>query len=220
MQDWGVDGNRLSVIPNWAPLENISPKPKGNTWSSKWKFTNLFCFMYTGTLGMKHNPDLLLQLALHFRKEPNVVVVVVSEGPGAEWLKKQKENLSLENLRLFDYQPFDELSSVMGAADVLVAILDPDVGVFSVPSKVLTYLCAQRPILLAVPEENLAAKIINKHEAGFVVSPTDTQAFMEAAESLYVNKECRERFARNGRLYAETHFDIQRITDKFQFLLL
>ena len=220
MQEWGVDGNRLSVIPNWAPLENLTPKPKVNTWSSKWGVADRFCFMYTGTMGMKHNPNLLLQLALHFRKDPDVVVIVVSEGPGAEWLKKQKENLSLENLRLFDYQPFDQLSSVMGSADVLVAILDPDAGVFSVPSKVLTYLCAQRPLLLAVPEENLAAKIVRKQKAGFVVSPADTQAFMDAAESLYMNKECRERFARNGRLYAEKHFDIQRVTDKFQFLLL
>ena len=72
---------------------------------------------------------------------------------------------------------------------------------------------------MAVPEENLAAQIINQQEAGFVVSPTDIQALIEAAENLYINKEYRERFARNGRLYAETHFDIQRITDKFQFLL-
>ena len=57
-------------------------------------------------------------------------MVVVSEGPGAEWLNKQKENLSLENLRLFDYQLFDQLSSVMGTADVLVAIFELDAGVF------------------------------------------------------------------------------------------
>ena len=219
MQEWGVGEEKLSVIPNWAPLEDLMPKSRENAWSKKWGLADCFCFMYTGTLGMKHNPELLLQLALHFQKDPEVVVIVVSEGPGAEWLKKQKENLSLKNLRLFDYQPFDQLSSVMGSADVLLAILEPDAGIFSVPSKVLTYLCAQRPILLAVPEENLAAKIINQHEAGFVVSPTDIQAFIEAAESLYINKECRERFARNGRLYAETHFDIQRITDKFQFLI-
>ena len=219
MQEWGVNGHRLSVIPNWAPLENLTPKPKVNTWSSKWEFADRFCFMYTGTLGMKHNPDLLLQLALHFRKEPNVVVVVVSEGPGAEWLKKQKENMGLENLHLFEYQPFDRLPFVMGSADVLVAILDPDAGVFSVPSKVLTYLCAQRPLLLAVPTENLAAKIVSQNKAGIVVPPKDVRSFIQAAERLVQNTKLREEFANNAKGYAEEHFDIQKIGDQFEAIL-
>jgi len=219
MQEWGVDGNRLSVIPNWATLEILTLKPKVNTWSSKWEFTDRFCFMYTGTLGMKHNPDLLLQLALHFDKDPGIIVIVVSEGPGVEWLKKQKENLSLENLRLFDYQPFDQLSSVMGSADVLVAILDPDAGVFSVPSKVMTYLCAQRPLLLAVPTENLAAKIVSQNKAGIVVPPKDVHSFIEAAERLVQNTKLREEFANNAKGYAEVHFDIQKIGDQFEAII-
>ena len=219
MMKWGINKTRLSVIPNWSPIDDIDPVPKKNVWSQVWSISDRFCFMYTGTLGMKHNPDLLLQLALRFRNEPDIEIVVVSEGPGADWLKKQKETLGLENLKLFGYQPFDQLSSVMGSADVLIAILDPDAGVFSVPSKVLTYLCAQRPLLLAVPEENLAAKIVKQNNAGIVIPPNNKHAFIEAAERLYLDMECRARFAKNGRLYAENHFDIERITDKFQHLL-
>ena len=54
---------------------------------------------------------------------------------------------------LLPYQPFGRLSEVLASADVLVALLESDAGAYSVPSKVLTYLAAGRPILGAIPAE-------------------------------------------------------------------
>jgi glycosyltransferase involved in cell wall biosynthesis len=102
---------------------------------------------------------------------------------------------------------------------VLLAILEPDAGVFSVPSKVLSYLCAARPLLLAVPQENLAAKIVAQNKAGLVVNPEDTAAFIQAAVLLREDSGLREELGRNGRNYAETHFNIEKITNKFEAVL-
>ena len=145
--------------------------------------------------------------------------MVISEGPGADWLAARKAEHQLGNLLLLPYQPFEQLPLVMAAADVLVALLEPDAGVFSVPSKVLTYLCARRPLLLAVPVENLAAKIVAKNEAGFLVPPTEIDSFLARAEQLSQNPELRLRFAHNARAYAEAHFDIQKIGDQFEAIL-
>jgi putative colanic acid biosynthesis glycosyltransferase WcaI len=109
---------------------------------------------------------------------------------------------------------------VLGSADVLTAILEPDAGVFSVPSKVLTYLCARRPLLLAVPAENLAAKIVDQNKAGLVVDPKDVQSFLKSADRLRREERQREIFANNARAYAESHFEIQAIADKFENFLL
>ena len=65
-------------------------------------------------------------------------------------------------LMLLPFQPYEVLPEVLASADVLIAILEPDAGVFSVPSKVLSYHCAGRPILAAIPAENLAARIIER----------------------------------------------------------
>lgn len=216
---WGIAPAKTHVIPNWATLADLPVRPKGNAWSQTHDLTDKFCFLYSGTLGMKHNPNLLLELAVSFQADAAVQVIVISEGLGADWLAKQQELLGLNNLTLLPYQPFSQLANVLGTADVLLAILEPDAGIFSVPSKVLSYLCAARPLLLAVPQENLAAKIVTQNEAGLVVDPEDTAAFLQAADLLQNDASLRERLGRNGRAYAEAHFNIEKITNKFEAIL-
>ena len=168
---------------------------------------------------MKHNPELLVRLARRFRDDPDVRLVVVSEGLGAEWLRERKAEEDLDNLRILGFQPFERFPDVLASADVLVALLEPDAGVFSVPSKVLSYLCAARPVLLAVPPENLAARIVTEHEAGFVTPPDDAGGFVAAAETLLTDAALRETLGRNARAYAERTFAIERIADAFERVL-
>ena len=219
LNKWGIAQAKIHVIPNWATLADLPVRPKINTWSQANHLTDKFCFLYSGTLGMKHNPALLLEMALSFKTDETVQLVVISEGLGADWLAKQQEKMGLNNLILLPYQPFGSLANVLGTADVLVAILEPEAGVFSVPSKVLSYLCAARPLLLAVPQENLAAKIVVQHEAGLVAAPENTAAFIRAANKLRQDKDLRKRLGGNGRAYAETHFNIEKITDQFEAIL-
>ena len=98
---------------------------------------------------------------------------------------------------------------------MLLAILEPDAGVFSVPSKVLSYHCAHRPLLLAVPRENLAADIVAREKSGLIVDPNDTAGFIEAAERLINDEELSSNLADNAIRYAHDRFDIEPITDKF-----
>lgn len=219
LHDYGLSDNRIHIIENWALLEETPVRPKDNAWAQAHDLADKTCLLYSGTLGMKHNPDLLLQLALALRDRADVRVVVVSQGLGADWLAQQKTALGLDNLLLFDFQPFECLPDVLGTADVLLAILEPDAGVFSVPSKVLTYLCAQRPLVLAVPPENLAAQIVADHEAGLTVSPTDAPAFVAAAQRLLNDPGERDRMGHNARRYAEATFDLDAITDAFEQIL-
>ncbi|MBK8901340.1 MAG: glycosyltransferase family 4 protein [Anaerolineaceae bacterium] len=219
LDEWGIAQAKTHVIPNWATLADLPVRSKANAWARAHQLSDKFCFLYSGTLGMKHNPNLLLELALAFQADENVQVLVISEGLGADWLAEQQIACSLNNLILLPYQPFSDMANVLGAADVLIAILEPDAGVFSVPSKVLSYLCAARPLLLAVPPENLAAKIVAQHEAGLVAAPENTAAFLQAAKQLHHDQALREQLGRNGRVYAETHFNIEKITDQFETII-
>ncbi len=120
-------------------------RDKANDWSRRHGLHDKFVFLYTGTLGMKHNPELLLGLAEKYRSHENVRIVVISEGIGAEWLAAKQKEKQLANLVLLPYQDFHALPEVLATGDILCAVLEEDAGVFSVPSKVLTYLCAARP---------------------------------------------------------------------------
>ena len=209
---------KICVIENWAALNALQAKTKNNAWAQKYGLTDKICIIYSGTLARKHNPDLLLQLAERLQDTGNTRVIVISEGFGAEWLLDKKKEHRLNNLIILKFQPFEQLSDVLATADILIGILETDAGTFSVPSKILSYLCARRPIVLSTPKENLAARIISQNRAGFVVRPNDIGSFLKTIKSLINNKPLREELGENGRRYAETHFDIEKITDRFEKL--
>jgi glycosyltransferase involved in cell wall biosynthesis len=216
---WGVDASRIYVIHNWAPLEDMPLRPRDNAWSRTQKLSDGVRFVYSGTLAMKHNPGLLLELARMLDRDSSGELVVISEGTGVEWLAQQAASEGLRTLRCLGFQPFEALPDVLGSADVLVAILEPDAGVFSVPSKVLSYFCAGRPVLLAVPRENLAARIVVESNAGLVVEPGDIVGFCAAAKRLIESPTTRTEFGQAARRYAKAHFDIGRIGDLFEAIL-
>ncbi len=215
----GIAANRMRVIENWAPLEDLPLRQKNNPWAIEHGLADKFCFLYSGTLGMKHNPSLLSALAERFIDDADVRIVVISEGPGVTWLREEAERKELANLVLMPFQPFESMADVLGCADVLVAILEPDAGVFSVPSKVLTYLCAGKALLTAMPTENLAARIILRAGAGIVVGPNDPTEFLEAGKRIREDVHERERMNIRARKYAENTFSITSIADEFETVL-
>lgn len=219
LRDRGVPDERMTTLENWAPIEELPIGAKDNAWSREMGLHDKECVIYTGTLGLKHNPDTLLALAKKLRGRPNARLVLVSEGKGAEWLKVEAERNKLDNLVVTGYAPFEQVPMIMATADVLVALLEPEAGLFSVPSKVLAYLCAKRPIVLSVPPNNLAASIVREHQAGLVADPEDVDGFVNAVLGLLADPEQGVGMAFAGRDYAERTFQIEGIADRFESII-
>jgi glycosyltransferase involved in cell wall biosynthesis len=212
----GADPRRVVVIENWAPLDQLPERPRDNEWAKEHELTDRFVFLYSGTLGMKHSPELLLALAQEFDGDDRVRVVVVSEGVGTDWLTAELVARPVASLELKPFQPFERMPDVLGSADVLLALLEKDAAMYSVPSKTLTYLCGARPILAAMPSENAATRLVGaRADAGIVVPPGDADAFVTAARSLLADPALRSRFARNAREYAVRTFDRAVVGQRF-----
>jgi glycosyltransferase involved in cell wall biosynthesis len=214
LRGWGVAEERIAVIPNWAPLDHVLPVQKANGWARANGLAERFSFLYTGTLGRKHNPALLVTLAASL---PEASVVAVGEGAGMDWLRTVRARPS--NLILLPMQPASSYNEVLGSADVGIALLEPDAATFSVPSKILTYVAAGMPVLAAIPSENLAARTIDEAQAGLTTDPGDVAAFTSAARTLLEDEAMRQRFSDNGRRYAARAFAIEPIADRFERIL-
>jgi colanic acid biosynthesis glycosyl transferase WcaI len=213
----GVASSRLHVIQNWAPLESLPVESKNNGWANSHQLDpHRVRFLYSGTLSIRHDADLLVQLGSKLHEWGNCELVVVSEGPSVDAMKRRVAELDLSCLRFFPYQPFEQLSQVLGSADVLVSILDRDAGVYCVPSKVLTYMCAGRSQLVAMPMENLAARIVQRNGIGCVSLPDNLSHFLENARALLDNKDRRISYGNAARAFAEKHFRLDDICDRFE----
>jgi colanic acid biosynthesis glycosyl transferase WcaI len=217
---WNLDADRVHVIPNWAPLADLPQCPKDNSWASKQGLDpSVTRFLYSGTLSIRHNPEFLVQLAVKLRDWGNAELILVSEGDAAQSVVKRAAELGLSNVRHFGFQPFADMPEMMASADVLVSLLEADAGVFCVPSKVLTYMCAGRAQLLAVPGDNLVSRVVKRHEIGLVSEPSRCEKFLDNAEQLYSDAELRASCGRAAREFAELNFDFDRICDRFETIL-
>jgi colanic acid biosynthesis glycosyl transferase WcaI len=223
---WGV-ADKAAVVPNWAPIDELpmfddDDDGRGggrggpaDEWRSRAGLRGHQVVLYSGTLGLKHDPGILASLAERLgESHPSARVVVISEGKGRDWLEewKHERGAAADNLILLDFQPYADLPAVMGSADVLMAVLEPDASRFSVPSKVLTYLCAGRAIVGVLPPDNSVAEILLTHGAGLVVGRDD--AASEVARLLN-DEACRKAMGRAGRRYAERSFSPETAADRF-----
>ncbi len=212
---WGVDRERVSVIPNWAPLSEISPIGKDNEWARSHGLSEKLVALYTGTLGLKHDPRLLLELAKRGNNQ-GLTVVVISEGAAAQWLAERKREEGVGNLVLLPFQPMELYPQVLGAGDIMLAMVDEEAAKFSVPSKILSYIAAGKPIVASIAEDNDAAVTIAAAHAGIVVAPSNPQALFAAVMTLAADPERRRCHGSSARSYAETQFEIDGITDQFE----
>lgn len=218
IRSWAGDAANISVIENWGVLEDTPVGAKDNDWSRNHGLNRGFTFLYSGTLGRKHNPGLLARLAAAF-DGPETHVTVVAQGVGVKHLEEAKVSLGLPSLTILPLQAAEDHSKVLATADVLVAMIERDAGTFAVPSKVQSYLCAGRPILLAAPSENLASRTVLKSMAGIVVDPADSDGFITAARRLREDPDLRAELGSNARAYAEAKFDLRTIVDRFESVL-
>ncbi|MCT4554253.1 MAG: glycosyltransferase family 4 protein [Pelagimonas sp.] len=211
---WGIPSDRVAVIPNWGAIDEIDVMARDTGWAHEQGLSDGTRFLYSGTLAMKHNPALLAGLAGDLSSDEELVLV--SAGVGADHL--QERAASLPRLRPLPLQPFDRFAEVLASGDVLLAVIEREAGTFSVPSKILSYLCAGRPIVLAAPRDNLAAQILRDTGAGTVVEPEDIAGFTKAALAYRDNPDAAARAGQAGRAYAEENFILSNVADRFETL--
>lgn len=212
----GVADERITVVENWAPLDELPQYPRDNAWAEANMPGDAVRVVYSGTLGYKHNPGLLIALA---RELPGVQVHVFSQGEVADKLSADAGAAGLANLSVHPWVGFADLPLMLSGADMFVAVIEPEAGVYSVPSKVLTYLAIGRPILASVPLENLAARLITGNDAGYAAPPGEDAALIARARELAADPQLRKRLGDNGRAYAARAFDVGAIADRFEAIL-
>ena len=216
-QGWKVR-TPVSVIPVAAPLERVRPTTKSNAWSIKHGVDTTTNILYCGTLANKHNPELLLALADHFRDRPEVRVIVAAGGKSADWLQRQQDASRRPNLVLMPFQSLDDYPNVLASADVQITILKPEAAEYSLPSKVMSQLCSGRAQVAILPPDNQGAALVTAADAGLVFKPGDFATAAAAIEKLMGDVDARRRYGENGRRYAEEKLSLNVLAPQYEQL--
>ena len=208
---WGVDKKKITFIPNWGNLDQIKVGKKDYHFLKKNNLSkDKLRIVYSGTLALKHNPDLIVSIA---KENLDMELLITAGGSGFDSLKKRKD--LPPNIKLLPLQPFQIFNKVLNSADFFLAMLNKEASKFSVPSKILNYLCVGKPIILSAPLTNLSSKVIFDSKAGKTFDPTDFNKLNNFIKLLKNNNKIRLQMANNGRLYAKTNFDLKKVSIKF-----
>lgn len=219
LANWGIEREKVSVIPNWAPIASIPERDKVNPFSLEYGLADKFVVLYAGTMGMKQSPDIVVTAARALLHHKKIIFVVISDGVGMDHLAEKKARWQLDNMLLLPLQPFERLPDVLASADVGLVLLDPEAGSFCVPSKVWSIYCSARPALLVVPEHNLAARVTKSVDAGIVLPPEKSNELQDSIMYLHSHPQRRCSMGKNGRSYAEVNFRIDHIADQFEQII-
>ncbi|KJV09965.1 hypothetical protein VZ95_08065 [Elstera litoralis] len=218
LQAHGVRQPMTLVQENWAaPTQATLERQK--SWADTQGIGGSKIILAAGTLGRKHDPALLARLASDLTKDPEVRLIIVSEGPGRDHLETLKTARALPNLILLDYQPAAQVPAMLASADIGIVQLNAVANGMSIPSKVYSYAAAGLPILAAIPQTNHAAWLIRHYGLGLVVEPDDHPGFIAAARRLLEDASLRQACGAAGLAFTGQHGNIAAIGGRIMAFL-
>ncbi len=177
----GIDPAKVTVVPFWIDADRIRPGPRDNPWRRAQGIPpETFVALYAGTIGYISGAAVLAEAAERLRDRPDIVILVVGEGVAKDDLEAEAGRRGLANLRFLPFQPEEVLPDMQAAADVGLVTLLPEAGKSSIPSKVLGYMAAGRPVIASVAEDSDTATMIGEAGCGVVVPPQDGAALADA----------------------------------------
>ena len=158
-----IPEEKIEVIPPWSHDDVIGYDQTGReAFRGNHGLTGKFVVMYSGNHSPCHPLDTLLKAALQLAEHPEVVFCFV--GGGSEVAKVRQFHLhhGLRNIVSLPYQPLDQLSSSLSAADLhVVAMGDPFVGIVH-PCKVYNILHLGIPFLYVGPNESHVVDLVRR----------------------------------------------------------
>jgi colanic acid biosynthesis glycosyl transferase WcaI len=182
LKDKGVRPDRLSLVRNWVDLDKIKPMDRPSSYRAELGLSaRRFVALYAGNVGAKQALNILLDAAEKLVGEPDIVFVVVGDGPVKAGLVARYGRLP--NVRFLPVQPEERLCDLLNLADVHVLPQDRGAADLVLPSKLGGMLASGKPcIVMADPGTELYEFL---QGVVALLPPGDADALAKAVSALF-----------------------------------
>lgn len=213
----GARESGVAVIPNWIDIDEIRPGDRVNPFRTSLGLSpEHVVVLYAGTVGLVSGAEVALRAARALEEQhPEMRLVFVGEGPALDGLKMFVQREGVQNVIFAPFQPREILPQVQAVADISLVSMLRGKGKASVPSKVLGYMAAARPVIASVDGDSETASLVLKAGCGLVVEPEDGEALARAISNLVENREQCRQLGSKGRRYLEENFHRTTVTAKY-----
>lgn len=202
----GVSEENVRIIENWTDLGPTAPTPvETSRLRQRLGLQGKYVVAYSGNLGRAHDFKTLLEAAVLFGADDEIVFLMIGGGAGMAQLALEVARRGLRNFLYLPPQPRESLADCLAAADVHWLSLRPALEGVVVPSKYYGILAAARPVVfIGDPAGELAQKI-RAADCGAVVPPGQFALLADVLSTWRRSPEERARVGGNGRRAYDDH---------------
>lgn len=217
----GVSDAKLRYLPDWVDSEFMGGVTNGNGFRRSVGLNDdSFVVMHSGNMGAKQQLQNVLNAAQELQPQGDIAFVLVGEGSEKGELMAHAQRDELSNVYFLPLVPREELPHLMATADLLVLNQHPDMIEGVIPSKLLTYMAAARPVVVAAHRDSEAARQVQAAGCGIWVEPNQPKALASAVMQLAHDPDARKRLGEHGRAFVEKYFARERLLCAYETELL
>jgi colanic acid biosynthesis glycosyl transferase WcaI len=211
-----VEPEKVAIIPVWLDCRDIIPMDRDNPWRREMGIEpEKFVALFAGTIGLVSGAEMVVEAAKILEDHQDILLLFVGSGNKKKNLEDMVLKAGLKNVRFLPFQPRERLSELQATADVSLVTLAPGRGKTSVPSKILGYMAASRPVIAAVDTDSDTAELIRKAKCGMVVSPDQPIDIAEAILYVYRQPMKRKSMGKAGYTYFLENFERERVINNY-----
>lgn len=204
----GVPAERITVVPNWVDSRTIQANdPSGATVRAELGIpADVRLAAYGGSIGVAAGVESLIDAFQAARAKTATHLLIAGAGSQLPACRERAKDAHA-HISFLSPWPAEQTSRLLSAADYLILPTAGEQSLSSVPSKLIAYMLAARPVVaVALPNSDLA-RIVEAAGCGWVVVPDQPQALVDRLNAL-VALPADELIRRGqaGREYALQHF--------------
>jgi glycosyltransferase involved in cell wall biosynthesis len=207
MRSEGVPANKVTVVPNWVDTGLIRPASRETVYRRNAGLDGKFVVLFAGMLGFAQDVDTIVEAGSFLRDHPEIVLLIVGEGVEKQRLQEKARDLGLDNVRFMPFVNSQQYPEVVASADLCLATLQKSLLCPVVPSKLLGYMAAGRPIVASFPEGGDAPRVIRDAGCGICVPPGEPARLAQAIAEAFANPAGCRAWGERGRLFVEANHD-------------
>ncbi len=200
----GIAEAKIHVVPDWIDIRQAENWDKQAYREQAGISREAFVLVYGGNIGLAAGVEGVLEALQRVESQRKIVLVVAGSGSQLESCRRLAEKVSAA--RIIFHSPWreEETGPVLAAADACILPTQGKQSLASVPSKLLSYLLAARPVLAQVLPESDTANVIAQAGCGWVVSPDRPQELaVKIAELALLPEETLAAMGLAGRRYVQ-----------------
>lgn len=197
----GLKMGKGVILYNWVkaiPMTEIDTSVR-----AKYDLEGKFVALFGGNLGKGQRIENIVNLAVHYKENDNIVFLIIAKGVEKDRLEKLAGDKELTNMKFVDFMPQADYLNVVHSVDLGLVSINEKYAVPTCPSKAVSYMSMGIPVLAMINPGNDYGVVLEGSGAGYWSVGSDMDKTIAMFDKIYQDKKLRQSMSKAGKLFYE-----------------